>query len=90
MELFSGERFIFDELKKSLDNVQRFVKFFVKIVNDDGIGLVGDTGFSFLLRNKIAYLIGRKSLISQNFFADKSDLTQKFYRHQAVVNISAT
>ena len=80
---------IFDALKKSLDNVPRFVKFFVKIVNDNGIGLVRDTNFSFLLRNKIAYLIGRKSLVGQNFLACKSDLTQKFYRHQAVVNISA-
>ena len=68
---------IFDALKKSLDNVPRFVKFFVKFMNDDSIWLVGDTYLRFLLKNKIAYLIGRKCLICQNFFAFKSFIAIK-------------
>ena len=68
---------VFDTLKKSFNNVSRFIKFFIKIVNDDGIGLVGNTNFSFCLRNKISYLFGAITLVRQNFLAFKSNLAQR-------------
>lgn len=40
---------VFDTLKKSFNNVSRFIKFFIKIVNDDGIGLALDIELSVLV-----------------------------------------
>ena len=65
-----------DTLKKPLDNVSGFIKFFVQIVNMDSIGLVGNTGDSVLRINVCTNFFRAKSLVSQNFFVGKSDFAQ--------------
>ena len=60
--------------KKPLGDVSGFVKFFIKIMNIDGIWLVGNTGGSFLLKNILANFFGAKSLISQNFLPARATL----------------
>ena len=67
---------VFDTLKKSFDDIACFVKFCIKIVCHDGVGLVGDTGNGVFLRNIFADFIGTKSLVRLNFFAFKSNFAQ--------------